>query len=70
MLENVSREDQIEINSDEDLREELWPRRKKIMIIYFEKQEDRDRIKHLFTVRAAKRPAPGIPATPPPKQAA
>ncbi|MCA0201555.1 MAG: hypothetical protein LCH56_12065 [Proteobacteria bacterium] len=25
--------------------------RKKIMIIYFEKQEDRERIKHLFAVR-------------------
>ncbi len=32
--------------------------RKKIMIIYFEKIEDRDRIKHLFAVRKA---GPGTP---------
>ncbi len=30
--------------------------RKKIMIIFFDKAEDRDRLKHLFTVRASKKP--------------
>lgn len=39
--------------------DESGPVRKKIMIIYFEKLEDRERIKHMFLAKAAKVPMGG-----------